>query len=348
MVKAIDYTGKKIGRLSFISYFKNENKKFWNLECDCGNGFTYRADYISTLKNRGSRFECPSCRRKRRLPIELNSKFGRLTVIKEIPGKDKNRWFLCLCECGKYTEVPGVRLCNKRMPTRSCGCYCRKIHSKWANTTQYPPSHGLKKVKNEKSLKTRIYHVRCGILAACYKKEDDRFSIYGAKGVTVCDLWRNGAKEFVEWMLKNGYEKGRAIILKDNKMEFNPSNCIITSKSEYIGKINSKLIEFDSRKQSISAWSRELGCSIACLSKRLKLYLVNYGIEKTMDLEWIPPRKKFCGIEPLELEVVRFYQEGLTFKEITNILGCSGGPIKRFLCKNNIPTRPAKCRSSLT
>lgn len=47
-------------------------------------------------------------------------RFGRLTVI-SLAGSTRNgaSW-LCLCDCGNYTTVPGGRLTSNN--TRSCGC----------------------------------------------------------------------------------------------------------------------------------------------------------------------------------------------------------------------------------
>lgn len=349
MARMIDYTDQKIGRLTFLSHYKEGVKRFWKVECDCGHQFVMRGDYIPVLRWKGSRFECLPCKNKRRLPIELNSKFGRLTVIKEINSKDgRHRFFLCLCECGEYTELPGTRLISKKQPTRSCGCYARKLHSKWANTTQYPPAHGFRKTGYEKHTKTRLYNVRTRILASCYRKEDPRFSNYGARNCTVCDLWRNGAKEFVKWALSNNYQIGDAVLLKEGKLEFNPSNCIVIPKNEFFKINNSKFIEYNGQKKSMSEWAHELGCSVSGISLRIKKYLKKYGIQKTMDLNWLPERdpQKY-GTEHFEPEIVQLYQQGMTYQEITDKIGCSASTIKRFLLKNSIPIRPAKCRSSL-
>ncbi len=52
-----------------------------------------------------------------------------------------------------------------------------------------------------------------------------------------------------------------------------------------------KSIKWKARKQSITDWANELGCTISCLSTRLKKYS-EYGIDKIMDLSWIAERKE--------------------------------------------------------
>lgn len=288
MPKFKDRKGQKIGRLQFIDFFKKNNEIFWKIKCDCNLEFHYSVNTLSRMTSKGKIFECKQCKLKRRLPIELNSKFGRLTIIKEIPSKYGHaRWFRCLCECGNYLELPGKDLTRKRRATRSCGCWMRKIHSKWANLTQYPPAHGFKENLNIKTLTFNLYNIRNSTLRACYNKNDVRYKNHGEKGHTMCDLWRNGAKEFVKWALENGYKKGKAIILKDGKLEYNPENCKVICKNILTKKRNSKFIEYIGEKKSITDWSIELGCSFAYLSNRLKKYK-NYPIEKIMDLNWHP------------------------------------------------------------
>lgn len=50
--------------------------------------------------------------------------FGYLTVIKRVESKTKPPKWLCLCKCGKETEVYGTNL--RRGLTTSCGCYRRE------------------------------------------------------------------------------------------------------------------------------------------------------------------------------------------------------------------------------
>jgi hypothetical protein len=347
MAKFNDLTGKTIGRLTFIQEEVKGGKRFWKVKCQCGNETIYRADYISRLKSEGKKFECGKCRMERRSPTLTDKVFGRLTVIKEVTGKDHHRWWLCQCECGEKKEIPTIRLLGRSNghKTKSCGCLGRKLNSKWVNTTQYPPKHELK-TKETEDLKYHLYHCRNAMVASCYRKKDPRYKLHGAISHKVCDLWRNGAKDFVYWCITNGYKKGDAIFLKEGKKIFSPENCFIQSKSEFFKVNNSKLIKWKGKEQSITDWANELGCTISCLSSRLKRYS-QYGIDKIMDLSWVAEKNRSYGTEHFENDIIKLYQEGKTFIEIGLKLGCSSSTIGRFLKKNKITARPAKCRSSL-
>lgn len=68
----------------------------------------------------------------------------------------------------------------------------------------------------------RYMRKRCQAQNAPYSR------YYFKKGITVCDEWNNletGLNNFIEWSLKNGYEKGLSIDRIDSSKGYNPSNC---------------------------------------------------------------------------------------------------------------------------
>lgn len=283
----IDYTGKTIGRLVFLSWFYEGKKRHWNVECACGNELSYRTDYISTMKNKGIEFECTECQKDRITGVCVDKNYGRLTVLCKAIHSSGIRGWLLRCACGVERVLPTGDLMRG---SGSCGCFSRKLNSKWANTTEYPPTHGFKK-KNVTQYQKSIYRMRAQMLRKCYDKEFEFYSLHGAKGQTVCELWRNGATDFYSWCLKNGYKKSYTICLKRGKKEYSPQNCFLESKSEFFSKKNSKPILWKGKKLSISQWASILGCSIACLSERRIKYR-KYGLDKVMDLSWRAPRNK--------------------------------------------------------
>lgn len=346
MPKKTFYSGLKLGRLTLIDEIKVGNKNFWNVKCQCGHEQKYRTDYFHLIKCLGRLFECEKCKYARRYP-PLNDKiFGRLTVIKEVESFTKDSMWLVRCECGVEKAIKRSSLTAKSKGTKSCGCLARKLHSKWVNTTQYPPAHGLR-TKETEDLDGHLYHCRNAFVAACYNKDDTRYSWHGLKGHTVCDLWRNGAKDYVIWAKKNGFKKGDGVFLKEGKTIFSPDNCYVMSKRQYFKMHNSKFIEYNGQKKSITDWAKELGCTISCLSLRLKKYK-KYGIDKIMNLNWIAERNQIYGTEHLEDKIISLYKEGKTYQEICDHLNCSTSTVKRFLDKNNISPRAALCRSALS
>ena len=129
MGKTIDMTGQKFGRLTVIKRTDNRsNEVCWLCKCECGN---IKSIMARSLKN-GDATSCGCYNRERVKEVNLidltGQKFGRLTVIKQVPNKGKETCWLCKCECGKEKIILGNTLRQKT--TVSCGCYIKEIVSK--------------------------------------------------------------------------------------------------------------------------------------------------------------------------------------------------------------------------
>lgn len=65
------------------------------------------------------------------------------------------------------------------------------------------------------------------IYGSCYNSAWQLYSVYGARGFTMCEEWKKSPNRFYEWALSQGYEKGKSIKLKKGLKEYNPENCFI-------------------------------------------------------------------------------------------------------------------------
>ncbi len=59
----------------------------------------------------------------------------------------------------------------------------------------------------------------------CYLESDTGFKKYGARGITVCDEWRNDFKAFYDWAMSNGYSDELTIDRINGKGNYEPTNC---------------------------------------------------------------------------------------------------------------------------
>ena len=57
--------------------------------------------------------------------------------------------------------------------------------------------HGLRR--------TRLYSIWANIKTRCYNVNDPHYKRWGAKGVVMCDEWKNDFTSFYNWALCNGY-----------------------------------------------------------------------------------------------------------------------------------------------
>jgi len=65
----------------------------------------------------------------------------------------------------------------------------------------------------------------------CFNPNAQRYSQYGARGITVCEEWMEYLP-FKEWALANGYREGLYIDRMDNDGDYIPNNCRWATASE--------------------------------------------------------------------------------------------------------------------
>ena len=146
-------------------------------------------------------------------PIVIGNKYGRLTVLER--NEQKKKWD-CICECGNIVSVKTASLNNGN--TKSCGCLQRDM------TRQVSTKHGLEG--------TKLYQVWKGMKQRCFNPNNKNHKYYGARGITVCDEWKDDFQAFADWAMQNGYADNLTIDRIDNDGNYEPSNCAWTTSKE--------------------------------------------------------------------------------------------------------------------
>lgn len=310
MTLHIDYSGEKIGRVLIIEALPRLK---WNCLCDCGNYFVSSSQSFK----RGETFECNPCRFERRRGVDLTGrKFGRWSVKeRKIDSNGKTKWSV-LCDCGN-TGLVSTSSLGKKGRSMSCGCLGRKQKSKRANSTLYPPEH-LTSV-------TDLYCIRARILQGCYNPNNVAYNKYGAIGVTVCDLWRNSAKDFHDWCLKNKWKKGDVVHLKRGKTVFSPENCAILHPSESQREQLAKRITIDGENLNVYEWSEISGIPRHTILDRL---CKGYSEYEAVFCK----RHKNSGKKSWPDEKIKaLYESGLSMSDIGRNLGINYQSISKRL-----------------
>jgi hypothetical protein len=160
----------------------------------------------------------------------IGFKIGKLEIISNaesyiLPSGQKNKAFLCKCECGNEKKVRWLHL--KRGKIQSCGCYV-KTRNGIGNSPICKLWRGIK-----------------------YRTSENYFQrhLYFDKGIKVSENWLNNFDEFYNWCIENGYKKGLQLDRKNNSLGYFPENCrFVTSKINCNNRDNTFYVFYNNEK----------------------------------------------------------------------------------------------------
>ena len=125
------------------------------------------------------------------------------------------------------------------------------------------------------------YPIWQSMMARCYNEKYKAYKNYGARGIYVCEEWRNDPVAFIEWLKENGYKKGLTIDRIDNNGSYFPDNCRVATRREQANnRRNNICVFYKGKKITLSELAREHNLKPDTVINRYS----NLGIRNINDL----------------------------------------------------------------
>jgi len=206
----------------------------WECKCDCGTiGIVSSYDIF-----KGKSTKCNKCNGNAFEDL-TNKIFNGWKVIKYDGKLSGHSMWICNCKCGNFVRVCGSSLKDGR--SKRCLKCSGNLRSK----------HGFTSTKN----KHPLYNIWISMLARCENPNSTNFHLYGARGIKVCDRWKD-CRNFSEDM---GLRPFRYTIERiDNNGNYEPSNCRWASyEDQGKNKRNNRILSFEGKTQILGEWAKE-------------------------------------------------------------------------------------------
>lgn len=169
--------------------------------------------------------------------LSKGMRFGKVELLGEVKIVGKRKFQKIKCDCGTVRYIREDKFPN----VTSCNCERRN-------------KVGLSSEEYE-----RLFNVWRNMIQRCYNKNSERYYTYGARGIVVCDEWKNNFKEFAKWATDNGWKIGLSIERKDFNKSYCPENCIfITMKEQARNKTNNVFLTINGVTKCVVEWCENL------------------------------------------------------------------------------------------
>lgn len=191
----------------------------------------------------------------------VGKKYQKLTVIARaspdfVPAKSQTNLvhYLCQCECGEQITVAGTKL--HRGIRGSCGC-ARQLNNY---------RHGMSRSGGK-------YDAWRSMIQRCHSPANNKYRLYGARGISVCDRWRFGDGTLT------GYEcffvdtgdrpEGMSLDRIDNDGNYEPDNCRWATATQQANNTRRKRsVTIHGETKSLREWAEFSGVPIRTIWSR--------------------------------------------------------------------------------
>jgi hypothetical protein len=200
--------------------------------------------------------------------IETGRRFGRWTAFLSLGGRGAK--YICICDCGETKSVSAYDMIKGT--SISCGCFREE------NRPNLRRTHGMGRSRESKALSEAKQR--------CHNPKSEKYKWYGARGISVCQEWKDDFTAFFEHIGKcpKGYELDRI----DNNKGYEPGNVHWVSKSQNImNRRNTVMVEYNGEVMTLKRYCDAHGIRYATAWAQLhyRPHLIDCSLESTRRIE---------------------------------------------------------------
>jgi len=187
--------------------------------------------------------------------VRANARFGAWTVLSQGPNgvSRRTRW-LCRCDCGTERLVSTIHL--TRGTSKSCGCK----RPRGAQSGRY--KHG--------AARSSLHRIWCNIIQRCENPNNPAYADYGARGIAICEKWRNDFTAFAADMGPRPSPR-HTIDRRENNRGYEPSNCRWATRTEQSrNRRNNRLVTLGEERIPLSEACERTGIPYGTAKWRLR------------------------------------------------------------------------------
>lgn len=181
-----------------------------------------------------------------------------LVLSREPSTKGGGTMWLCLCDCGKHKIIWQANLRLGR--SRSCGCIrSEQGAARFAVTKR---THGMSASVE--------YKTWASMINRCTNTMAENFTLYGGRGITVCETWRASFEAFFADMGPRPSAR-HSIERTNNEAGYSPGNCVWALPAQQANnRRNTILIDYGGEQLGVAALAVLTGIPRNALYGRLK------------------------------------------------------------------------------
>ena len=185
----------------------------------------------------------------KRLEIAVGQRFNMLTILEELPISSNGRIFNCLCDCGNTKQILLPHIVRSLI--KSCGCHRKMVHTK----------HGMHNSREYSSWENMIQR--------CTNPKSRKYSLYGGRGITVCDRWMKSFQVFYEDI--GPRPENTSIDRLDGNKGYYKENCRWSNPREQLVNVRffHQVIKYNNIVKTIEDWLSELNLDRSIFKSRV-------------------------------------------------------------------------------